>query len=246
MVIALAGGRRENDNHRFLDDLDSLRAAAAATDGVIHLAFMHDFSNYAAAGATDLRAVETIGEVLVGTDTPFVVTSGTAGVKPGHVLTEDDTHGVDSPRGPSENMAIALADHHGFIPTLIHVAREKGVSAYVGDGANRWPAVHELDAARLFRLALEAAPTGTRLHGVGEEGVPFRDIAEVIGRHLSLPVVSIARDKAGAHFGWLGGLVSLDIPASSTVTQKLLEWRPQHPGLIADLDEGHYFEGKVA
>jgi len=248
-----------------LDDLDSLRAAAAAADGVIHLAFMHDFSNYAAAGATDLRAVETIGEVLVGTDTPFVVTSGTAGVKPGHVLMEDDPHGVDSHRGPSENTAIALAergvrssvvqlapsvhgpaDHHGFIPTLIHVAREKGVSAYVGDGANRWPAVHELDAARLFRLALEAAPTGTRLHGVGDEGVPFRDMAEVIGRHLSLPVVSIARDKAGAHFGWLGGLVSLDIPASSTVTQKLLEWRPQRPGLIADLDEGHYFEGKVA
>ena len=247
-----------------LDDLDSLRAAAAGADGVIHLAFIHDFSNYAAAGATDLRAVETIGEVLVGTDSPFVVTSGTAGVKPGHVLTEDDPHGVDSPRGPSENTAIALAergvrssvvrlapsvhgpaDHHGFISTLINVAREKGVSAYVGDGANRWPAVHELDAARLFRLALEAAPAGTRLHGVGDEGVPFRDIAEVIGRHLSLPVVSIARDKAGAHFGWLGGLVSLDIPASSTVTQKLLEWRPQHPGLLADFDEGHYFEGKA-
>jgi nucleoside-diphosphate-sugar epimerase len=225
---------------------------------------MHDFSNYAAAGATDLRAVETIGEVLVGTDKPFVVTSGTAGVKPGNVLTEDDTHGVDSPRGPSEKTAIALAerrvrssvvrlapsvhgpaDHTGFIPTLINVAREKGVSAYVGDGANRWPAVHELDAARLFRLALEAAPTGTRLHGVGDEGVPFRDIAEVIGRHLSIPVVSISRDEAGAHFGWLGGLVSIDIPASSTVTQKLLKWRPQHPGLISDLNEGHYFEGKV-
>ena len=146
-----------------LDDLDSLRAAAAGADGVIHLAFIHDFSNYAAAGATDLRAVETIGEVLVGTDSPFVVTSGTAGVKPGHVLTEDDPHGGDSPRGPSENTAIALAergvrssvvrlapsvhgpaDHHGFISTLINVAREKGVSAYVGDGANRWPAVPRL------------------------------------------------------------------------------------------------------
>lgn len=242
-----------------LDDLDSLRAAVAAADGVIHLAFIHDFSNSAAAVATDLRAVETIGEVLVGTDTPFVVTSGTANNKPGHVLTEDDPHGVDFPRGPSEHTAIALAergvrssivrlapsvhgpaDHHGFIPTLINVAREKGASAYVDDGANRWPAVYELDAARLFRLPLEAAPAGTRLHGVGDEGVPFRDIAEVIGRHLSLPVVSIARDKASAHFGWLGGLVSLDIPASSTVTQKLLEWWPQHPGLIADLDEGHY------
>jgi nucleoside-diphosphate-sugar epimerase len=229
-----------------LDDLDSLRAAAAGADGVIHLAYIHDFSNYAAAGATDLRAVQAIGEALVGTNKPFVVTSGRVGVKIGQILTEDDIdEAANSPRSAAENAAIALArqgvrssvvrlapsvhgpaDPHGFIPILINIAREKGVSAYVDDGTNRWPAVHELDAARLFRLALEAAPAGTRLHGFADEGVPFRDIAEAIG----------------AHFGWLGGLVPLDIPASSTMTQKLLAWRPQHPGLIADLDEGHYFK----
>lgn len=247
-----------------LDDRNCLRAAAAEADGVIHLAFIHDFSNYAAAVATDLRAIEAIGAVLEGSGKPFVVTSGTAGLTPGRIGTEGDTHGADFPRCPAEHTAIALAersvrssvvrlapsvfgpaDHHGFIPTLIKVAREKGVSAYVDNGANRWPAVHELDAARLFRLALETAPAGTRLHGVSDEGVPFREIAEVIGRHLSLPVVSIARDKATAHFGWLGGLASLDTPASSAVTQQLLAWRPQHRGLLADLDEGHYFKGKM-
>jgi nucleoside-diphosphate-sugar epimerase len=138
------------------------------------------------------------------------------------------------------------ADVHGFVPRLIGIAREKGVSAYVGDGANQWPAVHELDAAHLFRLALEAAPAGSRLHGVGDEGVPFRNIAEVIGRNLNLPVVSISREAADAHFGWLGVLASLDTPASSAATQKLLGWRPVHPGLIMDLKEGRYFGSPVA
>jgi nucleoside-diphosphate-sugar epimerase len=130
---------------------------------------------------------------------------------------------------------------HGFVPALIGIARQKAVSAYVGDGTNRWPAVHRLDAARLFRLAVESAPAGTRLHGVADEGVPFRDIAGVIGRHLNLPVVSVSREEAAAHFEWLGGFASADCPASSTLTQKWLGWRPERPGLIADLDEGHYF-----
>jgi nucleoside-diphosphate-sugar epimerase len=132
---------------------------------------------------------------------------------------------------------------HGFVPALIGIARERGVSAYVGDGANRWPAVHRLDAARLFRLAVESAPAGTRLHGVGDEGVSFRDIAGVIGRHLNLPVVSVTKEEAAAHFGWLGAFASADCPASSTLTQKWLGWHPERPGLIADLDEGHYFGG---
>ena len=260
-ALTAAGGQVQRGT---LDDLDCLRAAAASVDGVIHLAFIHDFSNYAAAIETDLRAIEAIGVALEGSGKPFVVTSGTAGLTLGRIGTEGDTHGVDFPRGPAEHTAIALAargvrssvvrlapsvygpaDHHGFIPTLINLAREKGVSAYVDDGANRWPAVHELDAARLFRLALETAPAGTRLHGVSDEGVPFREIAEVIGRHLSLPVLSIAHDKATSHFGWLGVLASLDTPASSTVTRQILTWRPQHPGLLADLDEGHYFKGKM-
>jgi nucleoside-diphosphate-sugar epimerase len=132
---------------------------------------------------------------------------------------------------------------HGFVPALIGIARAKGVSAYPGDGANRWPAVHRLDAAHLFRLALEAAPAGARLHGVDDEGVPFRDIAEVIGRHLKLPATAIPREEAGRHFGWLGPIVTVDHPASSTLTQKQLGWHPARPGLIPDLDEGHYFGG---
>jgi nucleoside-diphosphate-sugar epimerase len=250
-----------------LDDLDSLRSGAAAADGVIHLAFKHDFSDYAGAVAADLRAVETIGATLEGSGKPFVITSGTLmlafALTPGRLGTEEDAIAPRSPPVPrveSENAAVALAergvrssvvrlapsvhssaDHHGFIPRLIGIARDKGLSAYVGDGATRWPAVHTLDAARLFRLALEAAPAGSRLHGVGDEGVPFRDIAEVIGRHLNLPVVSISREEADGHFGFLSAFVSLDNPTSSTRTQELLGWRPEHPALIPDLEEGHYF-----
>jgi nucleoside-diphosphate-sugar epimerase len=246
-----------------LDDLDGLRDAAAASDGVIHLAFVHDFHDYAAASQTDLRAVEAMGDALVGSDRPFVITSGTlllALVGQGGVGTENDAL-ESGPRIDSENAAVALAergvrssvvrlsplvhstlDHHGFAHRLINIARESGVSAYVGDGSNRWPAVHTLDAAHLYRLALEKAPAGTRLHGVADEGVPFRDIAAVIGRHLNLPVVSISPEQAGDHFGFLGLFASLDNPTSNTLTQKELDWHPEGPGLIADLDEGHYFD----
>ena len=223
-----------------LDDLDSIRAAAAAVDGVIHLAFQHDFSDFAAALTTDLRAVETMGAALKGTGSPLVIT--------GHYNGE-----------ASENAAIALAGvgvrssvvnlspsvhgegDKGFVPMLINIARMKGVSAYIGDGSNRWPAVHRLDAARLYRLALESAPAGSRLDGVGDEGVPFREIASVIGRHLNLPVVGISREEADAHFGsFLGVVAARDIPRSSAQTQELLGWRTVHPRLLPDLEQ-HYF-----
>lgn len=252
------------DAHRgSLDDLDSLREGAAAADGVIHLAFEHDFSNYAGAIATDLRAVEAMGTVLEGTGKPFVITSGTMmltyTLPSGQVGTEMDRVNDSVPRGAAENAVIALAERGvrssvvrlapsvhgetmaGFASMLIAIARDKGVSAYVGDGSNRWPAVHRLDAARLFRLALESAPAGSMLHGVGEEGVPLRDIASVIGRGLNLPAVSISREEADAHFGFFGTPVSTDNPASNALTRQLLGWQPVHPGLIADLEQGQYF-----
>ena len=241
-----------------IENLDSLRAGAADADGVIHLAFIHDFSDYARAGQTDRRAIETIGEVLAGSDRPFVVTAGTAGLTQGRVLTEGDAPLPGLPRA-SEEVALPLAARrvrvsvlrlppsvhgegdHGFVPRLIAIAREKGVSAYPGDGRNRWPAVHRLDAANLFRLALEEAPAGAVLHGIAEEGVPVRDIADVIARHLELPVTSISYDEAAGHFGWLGPFFALDVPASSMLTQRQLGWRPTHQGLLADLEQGHYF-----
>lgn len=251
-----------------LDDLDSLRSGAAASDGVIHTAFIHDFSDFAAAVQTDRSAIETLGEALVGSDRPFVIASGTTGLMPGRLATEDSTPDpapFARPRFGSEEAALSFAargvrassvrlppsvhgdaDKHGFVPRLIGIAREKGVSAYVGDGSNRWPAVHQLDAAHLFRSALEAAPAGTRLHAIGDEGVPARDIAEVIGRHLNLPVVPVSGEEADGHFGFLGAVFSLDIPASSTLTQKLLDWHPEQPGLIADLEAGHYFNGQMS
>ncbi|WP_219471893.1 SDR family oxidoreductase [Nonomuraea rhizosphaerae] len=250
-------------HHGALDDLDSLRDGADAADGVIHTAFIHDFSNFEAAAQTDRRAIETLGETLAGSDRPLVITSGTAGLAPGRVATEDtvpDHRSVRSPRQDTEAVALSFAergvrvslvrlppsvhsdaDKHGFVPILIGVARRKGVSAYVGDGANRWSAVHQLDAAHLYRLALEKAPAGARLHGIGDEGVPARDIAGAIGRHLGLPVTSVAPEEAAGHFGFLGGFFSLDIPASSALTQERLDWRPVRAGLIEDLDKGHYF-----
>ncbi|WCK55722.1 SDR family oxidoreductase [Aneurinibacillus sp. Ricciae_BoGa-3] len=250
-------------HHGALDDLDSLHKGAAAADGVIHLAFKHDFSDYAGAFAADLRAVETMGAALEGSGNPFVITSGTLmlawSLPPGRLGTEEVAVDAAVPRGASENAAIALAERgvrssvvrlapsvhgpgeHGFVPSLIGIARDKGVSAYIGDGSNRWPAVHRLDAARLFRLAVESAPAGSRLHGVGDEGVPFRDIAGIIGRHLNMPVVSISHEEADAHFGWLGAMVSTDNQTSSALTQERLGWRPVQPGLISDLDQGHYF-----
>ena len=248
-----------------LDDLDGLGEAAAAADGVVHLAFKHEdmrAGDFAGAVGADLRAIETFGDALAGTGKPFVGTSGTlllahAGL--GRTGTEADTL-EGGPRIDAENAVVAFAgrgvrpsvvrlpptvhsslDHHGFVPALIAIARETGTAAYVDDGSNRWPAGHTLDAAQLYRLALEAAPAGSRLHAVGDEGVPFREIAAVIGRHLNLPVVSIAPEQADAHFGFLGSLVSLDNPTSSLQTQELLGWKPTHPGLIEDLDEGHYF-----
>lgn len=245
-----------------LDDLDGLRSAAAAADGVVHLAFMHDFGDYAGAVAADLRAVEMIGEALEGSGKPFVVTSGTLLLTlaaQGRAGTEDDAL-PGGPRIDSENAAVALAergvrssvvrlsplvhssfDRHGFARRLIGIARDKGVSAYAGDGSNRWPAVHTLDAARLYKSALESAPEGSRLHGVGDEGVPFRDIAEVIGRHLDVPLASVAPEDADDHFGFLGAFVRLDNPTSNTLTRERLGWRPTHPGLIEDLEQGHYF-----
>ncbi|MFF1676248.1 SDR family oxidoreductase [Streptomyces sp. NPDC058256] len=243
-----------------LGDLDSLRAGAVAADGVIHTAFVHDFTDFANAARTDQRAIETLGEALAGTGRPFVVASGTA-FAPGRLVTEED--GVPEatvvPR-VSEQTALPFAGRgvrvsavrlpptvhgegdHGFVPMIIDIARTKGVSAYPGDGSNRWPAVHRLDAAHLFRLALEAAPAGARLHGVGEEGVPVRDIADVVGQQLKLPVTAVSREETADHFGWLGAILALDVPASSALTRKQLGWQPVQPGLIADLEEAHYFK----
>jgi len=222
-----------------LDDLDSLHSGAAAADGVIHLAFQHDSSDFAAALTTDLRAVETMGAALAGTGKPFVTTA--------HINGETSDNAVLALAGVRSSVVTLCpsvhdeGDKHGLVLRLINIARTKGVSAYIGDGSNRWSAVHRLDAAHLYRLALEIAPAGSRLNGVGDEGVPFRDIASVIGRHLNLPVVSISREEADAHFGFLLGTVAaLDAPRSSVLTQELLGWRPMYPALIPDLEQ-HYF-----
>lgn len=248
-----------------LDDLESLRSGAAASEGVIHTAYIHDFSDYAGAAAADQRAIKAFGEVLAGSDRPLVITSGTAGLTPGGPGTEEDAGDPNSPMAPrlvSEAVALALASQgvrssvvrlppsvhgegeHGFVPMLISIARAKGVSAYPGEGLNRWPAVHRLDAARLFRLALESAPAGSRLHGVADEGVPVREIATVIGRRLGIPVFSVPIEKAGEHFGWFGSFFSIDNPASSALTQQLLGWHPTEPSLLADLDHDYYFNNE--
>jgi nucleoside-diphosphate-sugar epimerase len=245
-----------------ISDLDSLRRGAAESDGVVHTAFNHDFSvSRVDASAADRLAVEAMAEALVGTDRPIVIASGTGGLSPGHLATEQTVPGSDSiGRYAVEETAVSFVGRgvrpsvvrfpptvhgrgdHGFIPMLIDIARNKGVSGYPGDGSNRWPAVHRLDAARLFRLAVESAPAGARLHGVSEEGIPVREMAEVIGRRLRLPVVTIPPEESAGHFGFLGAFFALDCPASSALTQQLLGWHPAQPGLIADLDQGHYFE----
>ena len=241
-----------------LDDLDALHAGAAGSDGVIHLAFIHDFTDIAASVTADRRAIDTMGGALEGSGKPLVIASGTPAV-PGRVATERDEAGPTSPmagRAATAQAALDMAargvrssvvglprtvhgdgDRHGFIARLVGIARDKGVSGYVGDGSSRWPAVHVLDAAHLFRLAVEQAPAGSRLHAVGDEGVPIIDIAGVISRHLNVPTASV---PAG-DLGFLGQVLSIDQPASATLTRELLGWRPVQPGLIEDMDKGHYF-----
>ncbi|MFE2377627.1 SDR family oxidoreductase [Streptomyces sp. NPDC059398] len=260
-LTAMGAGVHRGD----LGDTDSLHAGAAASDGAIHLAFIHDFSQHENAVRVDLRAIETLGAALEGSGRPLVIASGTLGLPAlGRVATEKDMPAPDSPRTAAADAALSLSSRgvrssvvrlapsvhgegdHGFVPVLIATAREKGVSGYVGDGSNEWPAVHRLDAARLFRLALEKAPAGSVLHGTGEEGVPVRTIAEVVGRHLGLPVASVAPGDAAGHFGWLGGALGAGVPTSSSLTRELLGWQPEHPGLVADLEEGHYFGVRTA
>ncbi len=243
-----------------MEDLDSLRRGAAASDGVIHCAFDHDFSNFVANCEKDRRAIEALGDALVGSDRPLIITSGTGmgGGAPGQPAMEgnfDLSH--PNPRKASEEAGVSVAGRgvnvsvvrlpqvhdpvkQGLITPLIQVAREKGVSAYVGGGLNRWPAAHVSDVARLYRLVLEKHEAGSRYHAVAEEGIPARDIAEVIGRGLKVPVVSLSPEEAAAHFGWLSMFADLDLPASSAQTQERLGWHPTGPGLIADLAQMQY------
>jgi nucleoside-diphosphate-sugar epimerase len=249
------------DVHRgSLEDFESLRSGTAAADGVIHTAFIHDFSNYGPAAEADRRAIETLGGALAGSDRPLIVTSGTLlAQRKGLLATEEDPHDPNFPR-KSEEEALALAAHgarasvlrlppsvhgngdHGFVPRLISIAHEKGVSAFIGDGLNRWPAVHRLDAAHLYRLVLEKGSAGATYHGVADEGAPTREIAEAIGRGLNVPVISKSHEAAGDHFGWIARFFGIDGPASSALTQERLGWRPVQPGIIADLNAEHYFE----
>ena len=246
-----------------LNDVESLRKGAAMSDGVIHTAFIHDFSKFQEVCDVDRRAIEAFGAELAGSGRPLLISSGTgiANSAPGHTATEEtgppDSHPI--PRVASELAAVSLAAKgvrvgvmrlpqvhntvkQGLVTYLIAVAREKGVFAYVGDGLNRWPAVHVLDAARLYRLAIEQLETGARYHAVAEEGVPMRDIAEVIGRGLKVPVISVSPEEAPAHFGWLAAFAGRDLPASSALTRERLAWRPTGPGLIADLEQMRYHE----
>ncbi|MFZ1010902.1 MAG: SDR family oxidoreductase [Candidatus Sulfotelmatobacter sp.] len=244
-----------------IEDLESLRCGAAMSDGVIHTAFNHDFSKFAANCENDKRAIEALGSALTGSARPLIITSGTGmgNAVPGQPATEDafdsshpnpriasELAGAQVSKGGVNVSVVRLPQVHdtakqGLITYTVAVAREKGVSAYVGDGLNRWPAVHVLDAARLYKLAIEKGKAGARYHAVAEEGVPCRNIAEVIGRGLKVPVVSKSPDEAAAHFGWLAMFADLDMPASSAQTQERLGWRPTGPGLIADLEKMQYF-----
>ncbi len=254
-----------------LDDPDGLAKAAAASDGVIHLAFQHEIAfggNFAAAAAADRRAVEAMGAALADSERPLVLASGMLGLKLGQVATENDglVPSAEVRANPAgRRLATALFTlslagtgvrpsvlrlpptvhgdgDNGFVATLVAIARQRGVAGYVGDGSNRWPAVHRSDAAVLARLAVEAAPAGSVLHAVGDEGVSFREIAVVMGRHVGIPTASIAPADASEHFGHLGHFVALDSPASSAITEKLLGWEPRGPGLLEDLEQGHYYD----
>ncbi|MGW0083015.1 SDR family oxidoreductase [Streptomyces sp. NPDC003393] len=248
-----------------LGDLGSLRAGAAGADGVVFAANQHisETTDAAARARVELNAVDTIGSVLEQTGKPFVVTSGVIGRTPGRLLTEETPVVPDAAalRLPVETSVLAMGgrgvrassvrlaptvhgreDARGFVPMLIAIARSSGVSAFVGEGSNRWPSVHRLDAAALFLLAVQSASPGTPVHAVAEEGIPFRDIAEAIGRRLRLPAVSLTAEEAGRHFGLLAPLVSLDNPTSSALTRERFGWVPAHPGLLADIEEGHYFD----
>lgn len=258
-ALAAAGAEA---HHGSLTDLDSLRRGAAAADGVIHTAFNHDFSRFAQSAEEDRQAIEVLGGVLEGSERPLLVTSGTASLRhDGNAATETDRPPVASDSFPraSEAAAEALAmrgvrastvrlapsvhgeGDHGFVPRLISIAREKGVSAYVGDGLNRWSAVYRLDAARVFRLALERGAIGGPYHAIAEEGVPFKAIAELIGQRLGVPVVTMSKDEALAHFGWFGMFVGMDLPTSSARTREVLDWTPTGPDLLTDIGQAGYF-----
>lgn len=243
-----------------LEDLDSLRSGAASADGVIHAGFIHDFTRFPEVCQVDKTAIETIGGVLAGSNRPFIVTSGTALVSPGKLATEDIIPAFNPawPRA-SEQAADAVAalgvrtavirlspsvhgddDKQGFVPILINIARQKGVSAYIGEGLNHWNAVHRLDAAHLYRLALENAAPGARFHGAAEEAITVKAIAEAIGKQLNLPVVSISPEAAAGHFGWFAHMAAVNCPASSKWTQQQLNWHPAQPTLLTDIGNGIY------
>ena len=243
-----------------LENLDSLRGGAAQADGVIHAGFIHDFTRFAEVCEVDKVAIKTIGEVLQGSDRPFIVTSGTALINPGKLATEDmiapfnpawpraSEQAADSVTEKSVLAAVVRLspsvhgddDQHGFVPILVNIAKEKGFSAYIGEGQNRWNAVHRLDAARLFRLALENATPGARYHAASEEAITVKSIAEAISKQLNLPVKSIAPEAAAEHFGWFAQMASIDCPASSSWTREKLNWQPTHSTLLNDIENGVY------
>lgn len=242
-----------------IDDPASVAAGADGCDGVVHLAYNHDFSRMADAARTDAAVITALGTALRGSGKALLIASGTLGLAPGRVGTEADRPDpAVHPRVANAYATLALAEHdvrsmvvrfaptvhgpgdHGFVARLVEIAREQGVSGYVDEGVNRWPAVHRLDAAGLVRLAIEKAPAGSVLHAVAEEGVPTRAIAEAIGAGVGLPVTSVPAAEAAAHFGWIGGFFGADAPASNETTRQLLGWEPAHPTLIEDLASGYY------